>query len=172
MLTARLGSNFHTPTDTKEKAFFDVQLEDPETKVAPGPQTQAQDAIASTIHPKAYQPKTNLASPNDHLLEQNTDSIQAGTPMYTEANGDHPQQPTSATSTPAAPSSSTSSKLCSLLQNAWWGLQSLSEWVTEFVGITAPRYEMYMDDSIEFLQSTQEDVEDEGNYVKITMDTW
>lgn len=44
-----------------------------------------------------------------------------------------------------------STKVCYVLKRAWNSIESLSEFVTDFLGITAPRYEMFIDDSIEYL---------------------
>jgi hypothetical protein len=152
----------------EEEPLFDVQLEVSDVNAAPIPHGIGE---INPIKKQTVFAKTNLASITDDKLAQDVDAHTTSLPIRSGSNGDNPQNPSPSGSTPAQTTSTATSKLCYLLQNAWWGIQSLSEWVTEFVGITSPRYEMYMDDSIEFLQSTQEDVEDEQNYVKITMET-
>jgi hypothetical protein len=52
------------------------------------------------------------------------------------------------------------SQLYSITNSIWSKVEGVSEWVTDILGITAPRYEMYIDDSIEFLANQEaEDAE-------------
>jgi hypothetical protein len=50
-------------------------------------------------------------------------------------------------------------KLCETLSRIpmtiWYGIESLSEGLASFFGITTPRYEMYIDDSIEYLSNVR-----------------
>ena len=73
----------------------------------------------------------------------------------------------------SSPTPTISGKLCSIFQSTWTTIQNVSEWVTDFIGITSPRYEMYIDDSLEFLNNPEAqnlDYEEDREYVGISMD--
>jgi hypothetical protein len=60
------------------------------------------------------------------------------------------------------------STFITVTKTIWSSIESVSEWFTDAVGITAPRYEMYIDDSIEFLAAEEQneyrnrEIEQEG----------